>query len=151
VSSSSVRFSLGRIAALLLVGSVALPGALAAQGTGTVRGKVTETDGGAAVVSAQVVVAGTRLGAVTQPTGEYVITNVPAGPQTIRVMRIGYTPGEKEITVSATAEVRADITIARAATRLAEVVTTATGDQERRSFGNVVATSRRTRSPRKPR
>ena len=140
MSSSSVRFSLGRIAALLLVGSVALPGALAAQGTGTVRGKVTETDGGAAVVSAQVVVAGTRLGAVTQPTGEYVITNVPAGPQTIRVMRIGYTPGEKEITVSATAEVRADITIARAATRLAEVVTTATGDQERRTFGNVVAT-----------
>ena len=33
-----------------------------------------------------------------------------------------------------------DLNITRAATRLAEVVTTATGDQERRTFGNVVAT-----------
>jgi len=140
VSSSSVRFSLGRIAALLLAGSVALPGALAAQGTGTVRGKITETDGGAAVASAQVVVVGTRFGAITQPTGEYVITGVPTGQQTIRVMRIGYTPADKEVTVAASGEVRADIAIARAATRLAEVVTTATGDQERRTFGNVVAT-----------
>ena len=140
MSSSSVRFSLGRIAALLLAGSVALPGALAAQGTGTVRGKITETDGGAAVASAQVVVAGTRFGAITQPTGEYVITGVPAGQQTIRVMRIGYTPADKEVTVPASGEVRADVSIARAATRLAEVVTTATGDQERRTFGNVVAT-----------
>jgi TonB-linked SusC/RagA family outer membrane protein len=140
VSASSVRFSLGRIAALLLAGSVALPGALAAQGTGTVRGKITETEGGAPVASAQVVVAGTRLGAVTQPTGDYVITNVPAGAQTIRVMRIGYTPVDKAVTVPASSEVRADVSIARAATRLAEVVTTATGDQERRTFGNVVAT-----------
>ena len=128
MSSSSVRFSLGRIAALLLAGSVALPGALAAQGAGTVRGKVTETDGGAAVASAQVVVVGTRLGAITQPTGEYVITGVPTGQQTIRVMRIGYTPADKEVTVPASGEVRADVSIARAATRLAEVVTTATGD-----------------------
>jgi len=140
VSSSSVRFSLGRIAALLLAGSVALPGALAAQGTGTVRGKVTETDGGAAVASAQVIVVGTRVGAITQPTGEYVITGVPTGQQTIRVMRIGYTPADKEVTVPASGEVRVDVSIARAATRLAEVVTTATGDQERRTFGNVVAT-----------
>jgi TonB-linked SusC/RagA family outer membrane protein len=117
-----------------------VPGALAAQGTATVRGRVTETDGGAPVVSAQVVIAGTRLGAVTQPTGDYVIANVPAGQQTIRVVRIGYTPVDKAVTVPATGEVRADVTIARAATRLAEVVTTATGDQERRTFGNVVAT-----------
>ena len=107
MSSSSVRFSLGRIAALLLAGSVALPGALAAQGTGTVRGKITETDGGAAVASAQVVVVGTRLGAISQPTGEYVITGVPTGQQTIRVMRIGYTPADKEVTVAASGEVRA--------------------------------------------
>jgi TonB-linked SusC/RagA family outer membrane protein len=87
-----------------------------------------------------VVVTGTRLGAVTQPTGDYVITNVPSGTQTIRVVRIGYTPTQTQVTVPASGEVRADVTITRAATRLAEVVTTATGDVERRSFGNVVAT-----------
>lgn len=123
----------------MLAGSLALPGALAAQNTATVRGKVTDSDGNAPVVAAQVTVSGTRLGAVTQPTGDFVITNVPAGAQTIRVVRIGYTPSEKQITVPASGDVRADFTITRAATRLAEVVTTATGDQERRTFGNVVA------------
>src|SRR5690349_9077849 len=105
VSSSSVRLSLGRLAVLtLLAGSLVLPAAAVAQGTATVRGKVTDTDG--PVVAAQVVVAGTRLGAVTQPTGEYVITNVPAGAQTLRVMRIGYSPTEKQVTVPASGELR---------------------------------------------
>ena len=140
MSSSSVRLSLGRIAALMLAGSLSLPGIALAQGTGTIRGRVTDTDGNAGVASAQVVVSGTRLGAITQPTGDYVITNVPSGNQTLRVVRIGYTPAEKAVTVPESGEVRADIGITRAATRLAEVVTTATGDQERRTFGNVVAT-----------
>ena len=140
MSSSSVRLSLGRIAALMLAGSLSLPGVALAQGTGTIRGKVTDTDGNAPVASAQVIVTGTRLGSITQPTGDYVITGVPSGAQTIRVVRIGYTPTEKEVTVPATGDVRADFGITRAATRLADVVTTATGDQERRTFGNVVAT-----------
>jgi TonB-linked SusC/RagA family outer membrane protein len=75
----------------------------------------------------------------TTPNGDFVITNVPAGNQTLRVVRIGYTPVERQVTVPASGETRLDVTISRAATRLAEVVTTATGDQERRTFGNVVA------------
>src|SRR5690349_4638792 len=132
--------SLGWLAAGLIASSLALSHPLAAQGTATVRGKVTDSDGNAPVASAQVIVNGTRLGSVTQPTGDYVITNVPSGAQTIRVVRIGYTPKESPVTVPASGEVRADFSITRAATRLAEVVTTATGDVERRSTGNVVAT-----------
>ena len=140
VSSSSVRSSLGLIGRLALAGTLAVPGVLAAQGAGTVRGKITDAEGNVPVIAAQVTVSGTRLGAMTQPTGDYVIPNVPAGAQTIRVVRIGYTPIERQVTVPASGEVRLDVTITRAATRLAEVVTTATGDQERRTFGNVVAT-----------
>ena len=137
-----VRSSLGRLTPLLLVGSLALPTGLSAQtaGTGTIRGRITDSDGGAPVAAAQVAVTGTRLGAVTQPNGDFVILSVPSGPQMVHVVRIGYAPTDTQVTVPASGEVRLDLKITRAATRLAEVVTTATGDQERRTFGNVVAT-----------
>jgi len=137
-----VRSSLGRLTPLLLVGSLALPTGLSAQtaGTGTIRGRITDSDGGAPVAAAQVAVTGTRLGAVTQPNGDFVILSVPSGPQRVHVVRIGYAPTDTQVTVPASGEVRLDLAITRAATRLAEVVTTATGDQERRTFGNVVAT-----------
>ena len=126
---------------LAVAASLAVPVVVSGQSPGgTVRGRVTDADGGAPVPAAQVIVNGTRLGTVTQPTGDFVIPNVPAGAQTIRVVRIGYTPNERQVTVAAGAETRLDVSLSRAATRLAEVVTTATGDQERKSFGNVVAT-----------
>jgi TonB-linked SusC/RagA family outer membrane protein len=118
-----------------------LPLTLAAQeqGTGTVRGRISDADGQGPVASAQVIIVGTRLGTQSRASGEYSVSNVPAGNQTVRVVRIGYSPLERAVTVPAGAEVTLDIELSRAATRLAEVVTTATGDQERRSFGNVVA------------
>jgi TonB-linked SusC/RagA family outer membrane protein len=126
----------------LFTACLTLPVALAAQaaGTGTVRGKITDTDGGAPVVSAQITVGGTRLGAVSQPTGEFVIAGIPSGATTLRIVRLGYVPVSRDVTVPASGEVRVDVALSKAATRLTEVVTTATGDQERRTFGNVVAT-----------
>lgn len=126
---------------LSILGSLALPATAMSQATtGSIRGTVTDSDGNGPVASAQVVVVGTRLGTQTRPSGEYVIAGVPAGNQTVRVVRIGYSPVERTVAVAAGAEATLDVQLQRAATRLAEVVTTATGDQERRSFGNVVAT-----------
>ena len=135
MSSSRVRFSV-----LLLAGSLALPAVVLGQGTGTVRGTITDADGGAPVASAQVVIVGTRLGTLTRASGEYTITGVPTGNQTVRIMRIGYSPVDRVVAVTGGAETVVSVALERAAARLAEVVTTATGDQERRSFGNVVAT-----------
>jgi TonB-linked SusC/RagA family outer membrane protein len=135
VSSMRVRFLFS------LLGSLALPTAAVSQATtGTIRGTVTEAEGTAPVASAQIVIVGTRLGTLTRPSGTYSITGVPTGTQTVRVVRIGYSPFERTVTVTAGAETTLDVQLQRAAARLAEVVTTATGDQERRSFGNVVAT-----------
>src|SRR5688500_20105695 len=66
------------------------PAIAAAQGTGTIRGRVTETSTGAPVVSAQIRVEGTTLGALTGSDGTYTITGVPAGAQFISNRRVGF-------------------------------------------------------------
>ena len=113
---------------------------LSAQGTGRIRGRVTDADDKAALPSVQISVVGTNTGAVTGATGQYTITGVPAGPATLRVRRIGYASTTHDVVVPAGGEVVADLTMTRAATQLSEVITTATGDVEKKSFGNVVAT-----------
>ena len=61
------------------------PSLLLAQTTGTVRGRVTSAGSGAAIADAQVSVAGTQRGTVTNANGEYSITRVPAGDRTVSV------------------------------------------------------------------
>ncbi len=56
--------------------------------TGTVR----ESGTGQPVSAATIQVVGTNLGALTNDRGEFAVT-VPAGPQTLRVRRIGYKQG----------------------------------------------------------
>lgn len=107
---------------------------------GIIRGRVTERESAQPVPGAQVVVVGTRIGNVTDANGNYTISGVPAGQVTLRVTRIGYAPHSEVVTVNDNAEVTANMALERAAARLEEVVTTATGAQSVRQFGNVVAT-----------
>jgi TonB-linked SusC/RagA family outer membrane protein len=111
-----------------------------AQNTGTVRGRITDSDGSGPIAAAQVVVAGTRVGGVTGINGEYRIPGLNPGQVQLRVQRLGYTPVTQTVTITANETVTADIVLSKAATRLQEVVTTATGQVERKTFGNVVAT-----------
>ena len=128
----------------LLLGVVALamtsPGILTAQGNGRIRGRVTDADDKSPLAAVQITVTGTGLGAVSGATGQYVINGVPAGPAVLRVRRIGYTSTTQEVSVPGTGEVVVDLVMSRSATQLAEVITTATGDVEKKQFGNVVAT-----------
>ncbi|MBC7897739.1 MAG: carboxypeptidase-like regulatory domain-containing protein, partial [Cytophagaceae bacterium] len=109
---------------------------------GTVRGRVTDQSSGQPVPGAQVIVAGTRLGAAADNNGRYVITQVPAGAQTLSVRLLGYAPKSATVTVTDNGEVTADFTIERSASQLSEVVVTATGDQRKVEIGNAVATLR---------
>ena len=150
-------FHTGRRTALLAVAALAAaPASLYATGhtaptadhasavtpkfAGVVRGRVTERESGQPVASAQVVIVGTTIGAVSDQNGNYAIRGVPAGQVTVRFSRIGYTPVSQTATVVDNGEVTVNFQVERAAARLEEVVTTATGEQSRREFGNVVAT-----------
>ena len=121
-----------------------LPGLLAAQNRdGTIRGRVTEVGTGSPLTAAQVTVAGTRLGGLTDADGRYVIRGVAAGGTAlVRVVRLGYQPLTKTVQMAAGAEATVDFALEAAVKTLDAVVTTATGEQSRRSYGNVVATIR---------
>jgi len=90
VESALKRFlALGALTVLALVSAVA-PSA-AQSSTGKIQGTVTN-QAGEAVAKAQVIVAGTAFGAVTDDKGYYFINNVPPGTYTLRAQFIGYAP-----------------------------------------------------------
>src|ERR1044071_304520 len=125
-------------AVLGLLATLALPSLLAAQ-TRTVRGSVIDSATGQPVQSVSVVVVGTRLGALTTGDGSYIIRGVPAGPQTVRVARIGYVPQTRAIGGTETGEIVANFRIDRSAVQLEQVVTTVTGAQRKVELGHAIA------------
>ncbi|MFO0095452.1 MAG: SusC/RagA family TonB-linked outer membrane protein [Gemmatimonadaceae bacterium] len=128
--------------AKLLLGFLLLPSAGWAQATGTVRGRVTDAGTGGALAAAQISISTTRLGGLSDNDGRYTIRGVTAGSVVVRVVRLGYQPLTKTVTLSAGGEAVADFALMAAAKTLDAVVTTATGEQSRKSYGNVVATVR---------
>lgn len=60
--------------------------------TGKISGKVTDGKTKEGIPSAVVTIAGTKLGAVTDPDGHYVIVNVPPGTYSVSVSYVGYQP-----------------------------------------------------------
>lgn len=114
------------VVAALSVSAVAAPSALRAQaGTGSIAGTITDA-AHLAVAGAQVSVAGTRLGGVSDLEGRYRIGAVPVGTQELRVQRIGQKPQVvSSVTVGAGAETRVDIAVTAAPTSLTAVVVSA--------------------------
>lgn len=108
--------------------------------TGTVRGKVT-APGGLPIANAQVSVVGTLVGGVSARDGEYVIRNVPAGAQTLRVRMIGYAPTTSPVTVPAGGSATVNFELTVQAMALDEVVVTGTaGAARKREVGNSIGT-----------
>ena len=97
---SLVRQWRGWLSALAL--AAALPGALLAQGaTGTVRGRVTDAASGRGVGDVQLLVADTRIGAMTDAEGNYSLVNVPVGTRSITARRLGFQPATKAVALTA--------------------------------------------------
>jgi len=137
---SSVWTRVRLIAVIAMSLTIAAPALLMAQGTGRIRGRASDGEDKSPLPAVQISVVGTTLGGVSNAAGQYTINGVAAGQVTLRVRRIGFTSITQDVTVPAGGEVVADIVMTRAATQLSEVITTATGDVEKKTFGNVVAT-----------
>jgi len=73
---------------------------LASQPGGTITGTVTAASK-MAIPQARVRLVGTTLAAVTQADGTFEVTHVPAGPGTIEITMIGYTPKATAIVITA--------------------------------------------------
>ena len=107
----------------------------------TVVGRVLDAVAGTAVSGAQVTVAGTEFGALSDATGRYSIrADVPAGTYTLQVRFVGREAGTATITLGDQQVVRApDILLRESAMELGEIVVTGTaGPTSRRALGTSV-------------
>ncbi|HEY9449972.1 MAG TPA: TonB-dependent receptor, partial [Gemmatimonadaceae bacterium] len=106
---------------------------------GTVTGHITRA-GDLPLDAAQVSVVGTTLGAMTDANGAYTLTRVPAGPQQLRIQRIGFAPVVRIVTVKANESVTLDLLLNEAAVSLDQVVVTGTAGAARlRELGNSIS------------
>ncbi len=125
------------LAALTAVAMTVEP--VAAQ-TGTVAGMVVDATSGAPINGAQVGIEGTQRGGLTNAAGRFLILNVPAGEQVVRVTYIGYRTTEMTVNVSSGGAATADFRLEVSAVTMDEIVVTGTaGAVERRKLGQSVA------------
>ena len=112
-----------------------------AQATGTITGHVTDRATQQPIADAQVLIVGTTRGARTSDAGQYRLIAVPTGEIRLRVIRLGYEAETRTLSVTGSETVTADFALGVTATRLDQVVVSATGESElRRESGNNVAT-----------
>ncbi|MFM8301050.1 MAG: SusC/RagA family TonB-linked outer membrane protein [Gemmatimonadota bacterium] len=110
--------------------------------TGTVRGRVLDAGVSTPIANADIRLTGTVLRTTSGPDGTFILRGVPVGPANIRVQAIGFSPRAVVVDVTAAAEATLNVALTKSAQVLQEVVTTATGEQSRRSIANVVTTVR---------
>src|SRR6266550_5346169 len=131
-----LRIGLGAMAMLLCM---ATPGR--AQDAGTISGVVVDAASRAPVPTAQVQIVGTTRGAATGDDGRFRLTGVRPGTYQVRVLRLGYQASAQPATVTAGGTTELQFTLSQAAVSLEQVVTTATGESERkREIGSAVST-----------
>jgi TonB-linked SusC/RagA family outer membrane protein len=112
-----------------------------AQDAGVITGRVVDATSQAPIPQAQIQLVGTTRGAVTGDDGTFRIAGVRPGQYQLRVLRLGFQASAKPVQVTAGGTNALDFALNPAAVSLEEVVTTATGETERkREIGSAVAT-----------
>ena len=79
---------LRRVLSFLAITLLASPALAVAQGSGTIRGRISDAATGAPLAGVQIRVEGTTIGAQTGADGTYAIVGVPAGSQPVSTRSI---------------------------------------------------------------
>ena len=122
-----LRYSIGLFLAAIWVAPL-----YAQEPTGSIRGQVTD-------LSSQLPLGGAvvRMGSrstQTRADGNYLLTDVPPGTDTLRVTMIGYAPAGRAVTVAAGEAIEMDVALAAQAAQLAELVVVGYGEEQQ---GNI--------------
>ena len=97
--------------------------------TGTVQGRVSDATANAGVAGAQVFVAGTTIGVLTDAEGRYSLAGVPAGEQVVTVRLIGYREASETITVTAGETVTLDFAVEQTTLPTKETLVTGVAEE----------------------
>jgi iron complex outermembrane receptor protein len=115
------RGTLSRSISLIAALACALPLPGHAQGTGTVIGRVTRTDG-QPLAEVAVAIQGTGRSVATSATGRYALAHVPVGEHVLQFRLIGYAPDTLTVSVAAGPPITADAVLAARPIMLGAVV-----------------------------
>ncbi len=107
-----------------------------AQGTGTIRGRVTAENTQQGLAGALVTFRNRSV--YTREDGTYLMTAVSPGTDTLRARVLGYAPGKRAITVASGQTVVGDIALTAVAVTLSEMVSTGYGTQRAGSVTGAV-------------
>src|SRR5690349_7531042 len=134
---------------LLPSGLLFVAGTAAAQTRTAITGQVTDSSAQQPIAGAEVVIVGaggaTLHGARTDAAGRYVLSNLTAGDQIVRVRFVGYAPKERTVAVRDGITTTADFALTPRSLQLDQVVITGTGGVvQKRAIGNVVETLKAT-------
>ncbi len=134
------RIVAGLVVLVVAIGFASAP-LLGQETSGEIRGTVTEAGHGDPLIGANVLLAGTTLGAVTDLEGKFSIKRVPAGQYTVLVRFVGYKQSSRDVTVRAGAPTTTDFALVATAVQLDEVVVTGQGAAiEKRRLSSTVET-----------
>jgi TonB-linked SusC/RagA family outer membrane protein len=115
----------------------------AAQNTGTIQGRVLESGTRRPLSGAQISLVGSTRGVLTSPSGEFLLQDVPAGEQRLRVEFIGYATAEQAVRVTPGQTARADFELTQTAIGLDALVVTALGQSaQKKALGTAQQTVR---------
>jgi len=112
----------------------------AQQPTGIISGLVVDSATRQPLAGVNVVVEGTRLGAVTRDDGTFTIVGVPAGSHTVRARRIGFSAVPMVVSVSDGATTSLSFALAKRAAELDQVVVVGYTTQRKSSITGSVST-----------
>jgi TonB-linked SusC/RagA family outer membrane protein len=124
-----------RYGSALLLAAVWIAPLRAQEATGTIRGRVTDASSQLPLRAATIRVGSQK--AETRADGGYLLTDVPAGTDSVRVSMIGYAPLAQAVTVVAGQTVDVDFALTAQAVNLAEMVVVGYGEQRQ---GNITGT-----------
>jgi TonB-linked SusC/RagA family outer membrane protein len=123
----------------MAVSLVVAPSILAAQATGRLAGTVTDSATNQPIPGVNVLVVGTKLGAVTGTDGHYTISGVPEGTQQVRVQRIGFGPQTRSVAVTPGVVANASFEMRAQSVQLDAVVSVGYGTQSQRDVTGSVS------------
>src|SRR5215510_438378 len=106
---------------------------------GKISGTVTEQQASTPIASVQVRVQGLTIAATTDDQGRFVLNNVPAGTVTVVAQRLGFVMGQSQTKVTSGGESTVNLSLARAALALDQVVVVGYGTADRRNVTAAVA------------
>ncbi|HUX33812.1 MAG TPA: carboxypeptidase regulatory-like domain-containing protein, partial [Gemmatimonadaceae bacterium] len=100
-----------------------------AQNPGQIHGTVSDSVAGAPVPGAIVTVPGTSLRTSVQTNGQFTLPNVPAGRVVVRVQRLGFSPAERTVTVTAGGTTTLNVMLVPSAVALRSVIAVGYGTE----------------------